>query len=236
MRVLLIEDNDMLGDGLVTALKQEGHAVDWFRNGNQAKSAPLMEAVDVIVLDLGLPGMDGMSLLQYWRAQQLKTPVLILTARDTVESKVAGLDAGADDFLVKPFERAELLARLRSLVRRSQATESNATSVINFGAVMLDTGNQQACYHGRNVPLSRREFILLQKLLENPGKAFSREQLQQNLYGWDDDVASNTLEVYIHNIRKKLYPEIIRTLRGIGYMAGEGAHGSTVPAAQDSDT
>lgn len=227
MRVLLVEDNDMLGDGLVTALKQEGYAVDWIQSGKQALNAPfLSEHFDLIILDLGLPGLDGMSVLRDWRSRKLTTPVLILTARDSIEAKITGLDNGADDFLTKPFERAELMARLRSLLRRSHQTESVDSRII-FGDITLDTASHQASYKGETVILSRREFSLLQILIGRPGKVFSREQLQQAMYGWDDDVASNTLEVYIHNLRKKFFPQLIKTLRGIGYVAtAESSDGS----------
>lgn len=222
MRVLLVEDNELLGDGLVTALKQENYAVDWIRSGTQAKHAPLTEHFDIVILDLGLPGMDGISLLKEWRSKKLNIPILVLTARDATESRVEGLDSGADDYLTKPFERAELMARLRSLLRRSHQAERQE-STITFGDIVLDTASHAVTYKGVPANLSRREMTLLHTLIEKPGKVFTKEQLQQTLYSWEDDVSSNTLEVYIHNLRKKFYPELIRTLRGIGYVAGEGS-------------
>ncbi len=220
MRILLVEDNENLGEALVTALRQEHYTVDWLRDGRDALQAPFAEQVDAIVLDLGLPGMDGLTLLRHWRNRKLQTPVLILTARDSTDTKVEGLDSGADDFLAKPFERAELMARLRSLLRRSRQAEQEG-SIIRFGEVELDVAAHRVSFRGVAVNVSRREFALLQVLLERPGKVFSRDKLQQTLYGWDDDVSSNTVEVYIHNLRKKFYPELIRTLRGIGYASAD---------------
>lgn len=220
MRVLLVEDNELLGDGLVTALKQEGYAVDWLRSGQVAVNAPFSETFDVIILDLGLPGVDGMSLLKDWRLRNLSTPVLILTARDSLTSRVDGLDGGADDFLGKPFERAELMARLRSILRRSHHAE-NSSSKIYFGDIVMDTASHDVTYKGQLVNISRLEFSLLHSLIEKPGKVFTRDKLQQALYSWDNDVSSNTLEVYIHNLRKKFYPDLIKTIRGIGYVVNK---------------
>lgn len=216
MRILLAEDNEELGDALVTALKQEHYAVDWVRTGPQALSAPQMEHFDAIILDLGLPGMDGLSVLKTWRSKRIQTPVLILTARDSLDTKVEGLDIGADDFLAKPFEREELMARLRSLLRR-QRQGDHIDSQIVFGDIVVDTVNHMVFYQDNTVMLARREYALLLALLDRPGKVFTREELQQSLYSWDDDVSSNTLEVHVHNLRKKFYPELIKTLRGIGY-------------------
>jgi two-component system response regulator QseB len=218
MRILVAEDNELLGEALVTALKQENYAVDWVRTGPHALSAPQVEHFDAIILDLGLPGQDGLSVLKDLRAKKILTPVLILTARDSLDTKVEGLDSGADDFLTKPFERAELMARLRSLLRR-QRLGDHADSQIVYGDILIDTANLLVFYHNNTVMLSRKEFALLSLLLERPGKVFTREELQQSLYSWDDDVSSNTLEVHVHNLRKKFYPELIRTLRGIGYRA-----------------
>lgn len=216
MRILLAEDNEQLGDALVTALKQESYAVDWVRNGLQALSAPQVEQFDAIILDLGLPGLDGLSVLKQLRVKKILTPVLILTARDSIDVKVEGLDSGADDFLAKPFERAELMARLRSLLRR-QRQGDQVTSKLVFGDITVDTANHMVFFRDDTVILSRREYALLCVLMERPGKVFTREELQQSLYSWDDDVSSNTLEVHVHNLRKKFYPELIKTLRGIGY-------------------
>lgn len=234
MRLLLVEDNELLGDGLVTALKQENYAVDWVRSGTQANNAPLNEHFDLIILDLGLPGIDGISLLKAWRVRGIQTPVLILTARDAVASKVEGLDSGGDDFMTKPFERDELMARIRSLLRRARQTQQ-VDSRILFGDIVLDTASHAVYYHSAPVNLARREFSLLHLLIEQPGKVFSREQLQQAMYSWDEDIASNTLEVHIHNLRKKFYPELIRTIRGIGYIAGKPVSGES-PANTGTDS
>lgn len=220
MRILLVEDNASLGEGLVTALRQEGYAVDWLRSGTEAQHAPRDGGFDLVILDLGLPGVDGMTLLRRWRDAGLVLPVLLLTARDTVDTKVEGLDSGADDFLAKPFERAELMARLRSLLRRHRQGGQGGSTLV-FGALVMDVANHTVSWQGAPVNLSRREFALLQALLEKPGKVCTRDGLQQALYSWDDDVASNTVEVHVHNLRKKFYPELIRTLRGIGYVSGE---------------
>ncbi len=216
MRILLAEDNELLGDALVTSLKQENYAVDWVRTGTQALSAPQMEHFDAIILDLGLPGMDGLSVLKAWRSKKILTPVLILTARDTLDSRVDGLDSGADDFLAKPFERAELMARLRSLLRR-QRQGGHADSLITYGDIVIDTTNHLVFYKGDTIPLARREYALLSVLLERPGKVFTRDELQQSLYSWEDDVSSNALEVHVHNLRKKFPTDFIKTMRGVGY-------------------
>jgi DNA-binding response OmpR family regulator len=220
LRILLIEDNELLGEGLVTALKQDGYAVDWLRSGLHCSNVPFSENFDLIILDLGLPGIDGMTLLRDWRSRKLLTPVLILTARDSLESRVDGLDSGADDFMNKPFERAELMARLRSLLRRSHQAEQS-DSKIYYGDIVLDTSSHTVTYKNLPVNISRMEFSLLHSLLERPGKVFTRDQLQQALYSWDETTASNTLEVYIHSLRKKLFPELIRTIRGIGYVCSQ---------------
>ncbi len=220
MRILLVEDSELLGDGLVTALRQESYAVDWVRSGVDALNAPFIENFDAIILDLGLPGMDGLSVLKQWRSRKLKTPVLILTARDTLDAKVEGLDTGADDFIAKPFERAELMARLRSLLRRARQGEQEGSHIF-YGDIVVNVSSHSVTWKSFPMNLSRREYTLLCLFLERPGKVFTREQLQQALYSWDDDIASNTVEVYVHNLRKKFYPEIVRTLRGIGYVADQ---------------
>lgn len=220
MRILLVEDNELLGEGLVTALKQEGYAVDWLRSGTSASNVPFTESFDLVILDLGLPGVDGMTLLRDWRSRKLLTPVLILTARDSLESRVSGLDSGADDFMTKPFERAELMARLRSLLRRSRQSDQNDCQ-LHYGDIVLDTSSHSVLYKSHPVTISNMEFSLLHSLIERPGKVFTRDQLQQSLYSWDETTASNTLEVYIHNLRKKFYPELIKTVRGVGYVCSQ---------------
>lgn len=215
MRLLVAEDNAMLGEGLVTALTREGYTVDWVQNGPEALHAARHTDYALIILDLGLPGQDGMSILRTLRQQKRRMPILILTARDTLDDKIQGLDTGADDFLTKPFELNELLARLRALQRRASQLDS---AQIIHGELALDTRDHSVTWRGESVPLSRREYAILYALLEKPGKILSREKLEESLYGWHDDVSSNTIEVHIHNLRKKLHPELIRTIRGVGYM------------------
>jgi len=216
MRVLVVEDDELLGDALYIALKQEGYTADWVKDGLAAQHALLNEQFGGVVLDLGLPKRSGLEVLKVIRAQGIKTPVIILTAREATEDKVKGLDAGADDYLSKPFDMDELCARLRALQRRAA---SRAVAEIVYGRISIDPNAYSVSVDDGHVPLSRREFTLLQKLLENIGKVISRDSLTQTLYGWADDVDSNALEVHIHNLRKKfgdLLP--IRTIRGVGYM------------------
>lgn len=215
MRVLLVEDDELLGDGVRVGLNHYGHAVDWVKDGQMALRAIKNESFDIIVLDLGLPKVSGLTVLREIRSSGVTTPVLILTALDTIDDRVKGLDSGADDYLTKPFDLEELLARLRALHRRFS---KRAVPVITHGEVTLDPAAFMVKVKGEQVNLPRREFILLQTLLENIGHVLSREQLCQSLYGWEDDVDSNTLEVHIHNIRKKVGVNFIRTIRGVGYM------------------
>lgn len=215
MRVLLVEDDESLAKGILIALKSESYTLDWLNDGRSALHAISSEHFDVVILDLGLPKMDGLAVLRSIRDRRLKTPVLILTARDGVKDRIAGLDAGADDYLIKPFDTDELKARLRALLRRSAG---RAAPVIELRGVSLNPDNQQVTHQGRVVGLSRNEYILLHELLSQPDRVLTRDQLEQSLYGWSDEVDSNTLEVHIHHLRKKLYPELIRTLRGVGYM------------------
>jgi len=216
MRLLLVEDDELLGDGVRAGLTQNGYTVDWFKDGLSASQAIRNEEFDIVLLDLGLPKMSGLAVLQQMREQGISTPVLILTARETVEDRVKGLDSGADDYLTKPFDLDELCARLRALQRRFlQRTETQ----IVYGNITLDPAAHQVTMNGKDVSIPRREFALLQKLLENVGSVISREQLTQSLYGWDEDVDSNALEVHVHNLRKKLGMNFIKTVRGVGYMA-----------------
>lgn len=214
MRVLLIEDDPDLGEGIRTSLREEGYTLDWLKDGESAVHALREEGFDLVVLDLGLPRLDGIQVLRQSRASGLTTPVLILTARDDTEDRVAGLDAGADDYLVKPFDIKELKARLRALLRRR-----NGPSQIQLegGGIALDPATRRVTFEGQPVNLTPREYQLLHELLANPGKIFSRDRLMGLLYGWDEGVESNTLEVHIYNLRKKLRAELIRTVRGIGY-------------------
>ena len=214
MRILLVEDDAMIGAAVHAGLKRDGLTVDWMRDGEAADSALRTAQFDAIVLDLGLPKKGGLQVLRDLRARKQATPVLILTARDAVSDKVQGLDAGADDYLVKPFDLAELSARLRALARRKAG---RAEPRIEHGRLTLDTATRQATLDGKDVALSAREYALLAALLERPGAILSRTQLEERLYGWGEEVESNAVEVHIHALRKKLGAEFIRNVRGVGY-------------------
>lgn len=218
MRVLLVEDDELLGDGIRTGLKHYGHTIDWVKDGKAANDvlSSKHESFDIIVLDIGLPKMSGLEVLRNIRERNIPTPVVILTARETVDDRVKGLDAGADDYLTKPFDLDELCARMRALQRRSKA---RAKPVITYGDITLDPASHVVTKSGEAIMVSRREFALLQKLLENAGRVISREQLNQTLYGWGENIDSNALEVHIHNLRKRFGTDVIRTIRGVGYMA-----------------
>ncbi len=218
MRVLLVEDDELLGDGICSGLKHYGHTVDWVKDGKSAQDAitSTQENFDIVVLDLGLPKMSGLDVLKNMRERNIVTPVVILTARETIDDRVKGLDAGADDYLTKPFDLDELCARMRALQRRSK---SRAKPLLTYGDIVLDPAAHVVTYKGEQVLVSRREFSLLQKLLENAGRVISREQLNQTLYGWGENIDSNALEVHIHNLRKRFGSDLIRTIRGVGYMA-----------------
>ena len=215
MRILLVEDDAALGEGIRVALKPEAYTVDWVQDGAGALHALTNEDFALAVLDLGLPRMDGLEVLQRLRAAANAVPVLVLTARDATSDRIAGLDAGADDYLVKPFDVDELKARIRALLRRSA---NRAQPVLHHREVDLDPVNQQVRYRGQPVVLQRKEFLLLHELLAQPGRVLTRDRLQQVLYGWDEEAESNALEVHIHHLRKKLFPELIRTVRGVGYL------------------
>ncbi len=218
MRLLLVEDEKALGEGLRLGLRQEGYTVDWLEDGTSALHALLSEDFDLLVLDLGLPRMSGLQVLRELRRSGSALPVLILTARDATEDRIAGLDAGADDYLVKPFDLDELKARLRALLRRSAG---RAELRIEHAGVSLDPSSQQVSYQGKPVPMTPKEYLLLHELLSQPGKVLTRERLAQLLYGWDEEAESNTLEVHIHHLRKKLFSSLIRTVRGVGYLVEE---------------
>lgn len=225
MRLLLVEDDELLGDAVKTGLTQFGYIVDWLKDGEAARAALKSESFELIILDLGLPKLSGINLLQSIRHDGNTTPVIILTARESVESRVKGLDCGADDYIIKPFDLNELSARIRALIRRSQG---RADTTLQYRNVTLDPAAHSVMVDDVLINVPRREFSLLQKLLENSGHVLSREQLMQSIYGWDEDVDSNALEVHIHNLRKKLNANYIRTIRGVGYMAekNEGTSGS----------
>lgn len=218
MRVLLVEDDELLGDGIRTGLRHYGHTIDWVKDGKAANDVltSTYESFDIIVLDLGLPKMSGLDVLKSIREKNITTPVVILTARETVDDRVKGLDAGADDYLTKPFDLDELCARMRALQRRSK---SRAKPILTYGNITLDPASHVVHMDGEQVMISRREFALLQKLIENSGRVISRDQLNQTLYGWGENIDSNALEVHIHNLRKRFGTHLIRTIRGVGYMA-----------------
>lgn len=215
MRILLVEDDELLGDGLQIGLIQDGHAVDWIKDGEMANSVLHTDTFDAVILDVGLPKMSGLEVLRNLRTENNATPVLILTARDSVDDRVKGLDLGADDYLTKPFDLEEVLARLRALVRRSAG---RASPTIVYKNVELDPAAHSVKVDNEEVKLSRREFALLHTLLSSPGKVISRNQMIESLYGWDEEIDSNALEVHIHHLRKKFGNDLIRTIRGVGYM------------------
>jgi two-component system OmpR family response regulator/two-component system response regulator QseB len=222
MRVLLVEDDALLGDGLRAGLRQAGFAVDWVRDGPDALHALDAEPFAAVVLDLGLPAMGGLAVLRRLRARGGKIPVLILTARDAVEDRVTGLDAGADDYVVKPVDLAELAARLRALIRRASG---EAGPALRRGSLELDPAEHRVVFRGRVVELSAREFALLHELMLNAGLVLSREQLEERLYPWGREVESNAVEVHVHHLRRKLAPGLIRTIRGVGYVMPREADG-----------
>lgn len=215
MRLLIIEDDLDLGETLASALRHAGHQVGWARSTADAQVLLRDEIYDVLLLDLGLPGEGGLDYLRRLRKEGYAEAILILTARDAVEDRVQGLDAGADDYLVKPFSIEELSARLRALQRRRQGRRQEQ---LVHGPLILDPASMQVTQDNRPVDLSRREFALLQALLTNCGRVMSRAQLEEALYGWGQDIESNTIEVHIHHLRRKLYPKLIRTIRGVGYL------------------
>ncbi len=217
MRILLVEDDPMIGKTLYSALQQDGHAVDWVKDGQAGRLAldTAEGAYALVLLDLGLPRKGGLELLKEVRRAGSKVRVLIVTARDAVADRVAGLDAGADDYLVKPFSLEELAARMRALMRRDVARGDN---VLRNGDIALDPAAREVTRDGKPVDLSPREFAVLAALLERPGTALSKAQLEERLYGWGDEVESNAIEVHVHNLRKKLGSDAIRTIRGVGYV------------------
>jgi two-component system response regulator QseB len=217
MRILIVEDDLLLGDGLASGLRSLGFVVDWFRTGDEADRALEAAPYDAIVLDLGLPGRDGIACLARWRTRGEAVPVLILTAREALESRVEGLDAGADDYLVKPIALEELAARLRAAGRRSRGRPE---TVWRHGPLEYSPAGRSARWRGEPVDLTAREAMLLELLLASPGRVLSRQQIQDKLYGWGEELESNALEVYVHHLRRKFSPRIVRTVRGLGYALG----------------
>lgn len=219
MRLLLVEDDQMIGEAVRDLLAQDGYAVDWARDGHEAQAAVLTCEYDLVLLDLGLPGRGGLDVLRSLRGRQRTTPVLIATARDAVEARIAGLDAGGDDYLVKPYDLGELLARVRALLRRAHG---QPVALYSTHDVEIDLRRRCASVGGRSVTLSLREWSIVDLLLARPGAVLSRAQLEERLYGWEREVASNAVEVSIHGLRKKLGAEVIRNVRGVGYMMPKG--------------
>jgi len=218
MSILLVEDDQALATGLLEALRKEGLAINHVGTGAAALHVIDTETPDIIILDLGLPDMDGMSVLKKLRERHGELPVLLLTARDTLDDRVAGLDSGADDYLSKPFDMAELLARLRALGRR---VNTASTRIIKIRGVTMDTGTQHVAVDGAVTELPRREYMLLKVLMENAGRVQTRDNLESKLYSWGEEVASNALEVHIHHLRKKIGADFIQTVRGVGYTVKE---------------
>jgi two-component system, OmpR family, response regulator QseB len=215
VRILLAEDDPLLGDGLQAGLRQAGFDVDWVRDGVAAEHALAGAPYAAIVLDLGLPRRSGEELLARLRGRGSRLPVLILTARDRVDDRIRGLDGGADDYLVKPADLAELAARLRALVRRARG---EAAPTLHAGGIELDPASRTVTFRGAPVALQPREFALLHELVLNAGRALSREQLEERMYAWGEEVGSNAVEVHVHHLRRKLGPDAIRTVRGVGYL------------------
>lgn len=220
MRLLLVEDDEILGDGLKAGLSMEGYAVDWVTDGKLADEALKMNPYELVVLDLNLPRMNGINILSELRKRKDNTPVLVLTAKDTVADRVLGLDSGADDFVVKPFDLAEICARLRALYRRYGDGGGNLP-VIEHKGVKLDPASHQVFYNDKLIELSQKEFEILSFLMNHIGQVSSRTRLEETLYAWNYEVESNTVEVHIHHLRKKLGSKLIRTIRGVGYIIDE---------------
>lgn len=218
MRILLVEDDRLIGDGIKAGLTKMGFSVDWFTHGKTGRAALYSAPYDAVVLDLTLPEMDGLDILREWREGGRSEPVLILTARDALSQRVDGLRLGADDYLCKPFALIEVAARLEALVRRSHG---QARSELRHGKVTLDPAGLIATLNGETLVLKPKEFALLELLMRNAGRVLPRSQIEEKLYGWDDDVSSNAVEVHVHHLRRKLGSEFIRTVHGIGYTLGD---------------
>ncbi len=215
MRILLVEDDLMIGESVLEALCAEGYATDWVKNGESADTAARTCAYDLLVLDLGLPGMDGLEVLRALRARKQSVPVIIATARDAVEQRISGLDAGADDYLLKPYDLDELLARVRANLRRASG---RTESVYEHGNVVINPGRREVLVDGEPVILTSREWEVLDALLARPGTILSRSQIEGKLFGWKEEVGSNAVEVYIHGLRRKVGADLIQNVRGVGYL------------------
>lgn len=215
MRLLLVEDDTMIGESVLDLLRAEHYAVDWVKDGEMAETALRSQSYDLVLLDLGLPRRDGLSVLRSLRARKERTPVLIATARDSIQQRIEGLDAGADDYVLKPYDLDELLARIRALLRRASG---RAEPVYEHMGVSINPATREVSVRSDPVVLSAREWAVLEPLLARPGMVLSRAQLEEKLYGWKDEISSNAVEVYIHGLRKKLGAELIQNVRGVGYM------------------
>lgn len=215
MKILVVEDDQVLGNGIQAGLKQKGYAVDLVRDGETAYLALTTEKYGAVVLDLGLPKLSGVEILKKIRAQKNDLPIIIVTARDAISDRVAGLDAGADDYLVKPFSLEELAARLRAVIRRQ---DGRSQTTIKYGNIHMDPAAHAITLDSEPVSLSGKEFSILQALMENQGRILSKEKLEERLYGWGEEIESNAVEVHVHHLRKKLGPDLIRTVRGVGYV------------------
>ena len=221
MRVLVVEDDPLLGDALAVGLEQRGFEADWVQDGREAQTAMRIEPFAAIVLDLGLPGLSGLALLRSERARGNKVPVIVLTARDAVQDRITGLDSGADDYVVKPTDLDELAARLRALVRRSKGEPA---ALLRIGPLVLDPAARTVTRDGHGIDLQPREFTLLQELMLNADRVLSREQLEERLYRWGEEVESNAVEVHVHHLRRKLGADVVKTIRGVGYVLPRGEH------------
>lgn len=215
MRLLLVEDDPMIGEAVQDLLRAEHYAVDWARDGDAADTALRTQPYDLVLLDLGLPKRDGLAVLRDLRTRKDRTPVLVATARDAVAQRIEGLDAGADDYVLKPYDLDELLARIRALLRRAAG---RAEPVYEHQGVSINPATREVTVHGTPVVLSGREWAVLEPLIARPGMVLSRQQLEDKLYGWGDEVSSNAVEVYVHGLRKKLGPELVLNVRGVGYL------------------
>jgi len=220
MRLLLVEDDTMIGESVLDLLRDEGYAVDWVKDGDIALSVLESQQYDLILLDLGLPKCDGLTVLKILRDRKNRTPVLVATARDAIAQRIEGLDRGADDYVVKPYDLGELLARIRSLVRRSVG---RAEPIYEYAGVSIDPATRELKVDGQPVVVSAREWAILELLLARPGIVLSRKQLEERLYSWKDGVSSNAIEVHIHTLRKKIGAELIQNVRGVGYMISKGS-------------
>ena len=219
MRILLIEDDAMVGKALALGLRRSGFAVDWVTDGRSGELALANGVYDLAVLDLGLPGKDGMAILETLRVVGNAVPVLIASARDTVQDRISGLEAGADDYLLKPFDLDELIARIRAILRRHGGSGS---PLLKAGSLVLDPGRKSVTRDGVAVDLSAKEFAVLEALMQRPGTVLSREKLEEAVYGWDTEIGSNAIEVHLHHLRKKLGSSAIKNIRGVGYRVSEG--------------